>query len=155
LEVHGDSKASAVEYPEWNAPHAALEILALAREEVETESNWHDAARNVELADAIDRSLAKGRTIDLHHEEFTDVGTFKGTMASAGCGLLAAGLVLVVVVAIVHTLAIQAGWNRLARILDGWPYLILIIFGLFLLLQLLVLVGKSRSGQEDRPANED
>jgi myo-inositol 2-dehydrogenase/D-chiro-inositol 1-dehydrogenase len=136
------------DYPQWNAPEAALEMLSLAVASEEADSNWHDAARTVELADAIDRSLAKGRTIDLHHEEFSDVGTFKGTMASAGCGLLVVGLILVVVVALVHTLAAQAGWNWLARKLDGWPYLMLVVFGIFLLLQLLVFVGKSRPDQD-------
>jgi len=154
LELRTADGSSVQEYPTWKAPETALEMLSLATVDVETESNWNDAARAVELADAIDRSLAKGRTIDLHNEEFSDVGTFKGTMASAGCGLLAVGLVLVVVVALIHTLAAQAGWNRLARMLDGWPYLVLVVLGIFLLLQLLVFVGKGadRSGGEvDKP----
>ena len=148
LELRTADRSSVQEYPDWKAPEAALEMLSLALVDVEAESNWNDAARTVELADAIDRSLAKGRTIDLHHEEFSDVGTFKGTMASAGCGLLAVGLVLVVVVALIHTLAAQAGWNRLARMLDGWPYLMLVVLGIFLLLQLLVFVrkGADRNG---------
>jgi myo-inositol 2-dehydrogenase/D-chiro-inositol 1-dehydrogenase len=142
LELRTIAGSSAQEYPQWNAAEAALEMLSLAVANNEIDSNWNDAARTVELADAIDRSMAKGRTIDLHHEEFSDVGTFKGTMASAGCGLLVVGLILVVVVALIHTLAAQAGWNRLARMLDGWPYLVLVVFGIFLLLQLLVFVGK-------------
>jgi myo-inositol 2-dehydrogenase/D-chiro-inositol 1-dehydrogenase len=149
LELRTATGNSTQDYPQWNAPEAALEMLSLAVTSEETESNWNDAARTVELADAIDRSLAKGRTIDLHHEEFSDVGTFKGTMASAGCGLLVVGLILVVLVALVHTLAAQAGWNRLARMLDGWPYLVLVVFGIFLLLQLLVFAGKSSPHQDD------
>ena len=149
LELRTATGASTQDYPHWNAPDAALEMLSVAVASGEAESNWNDAARTVELADAIDRSLAKGRTIDLHHEEFSDVGTFKGTMASAGCGLLVVGLILVVFVALVHTLAAQAGWNRLARMLDGWPYLMLVVFGIFLLLQLLVFVGKSRPHEND------
>jgi predicted dehydrogenase len=155
LELRTAAVASAQDYPEWNAPQAALEMLSLAVESEEAESNWSDAARTVELADAIDRSLAKGRTIDLHHEEFSDVGTFKGTMASTGCGLLVVGLILVVFVALVHTLAAQAGWNRLARMLDGWPYLMLVVFGIFLLLQLLVFVGKSRPHEENDGGDGD
>jgi myo-inositol 2-dehydrogenase/D-chiro-inositol 1-dehydrogenase len=153
LELRTAAGISAQDYPQWNAPEAALEMLSLAVASEETESNWNDAARTVELADAIDRSLAKGRTIDLHHEEFSDVGTFKGTMASAGCGLLVVGMILVVFVALVHTLAAQAGWNRLARMLDGWPYLVLVVFGIFLLLQLLVFVG--RSGRHQNGGGHD
>jgi predicted dehydrogenase len=154
LELRAATGTSTQDYPQWNAPEAALEMLSLAVANEEVGSNWNDAARTVELADAIDRSLAKGRTIDLHQEEFSDVGTFKGTMASAGCGLLVVGLILVVVVALVHTLAAQAGWNRLARMLDGWPYLMLVVFGIFLLLQLLVFVGKSRPNQGDGGLDE-
>jgi predicted dehydrogenase len=150
LELRTAEGSKVQEYSDWNSADAALEVLSLAVANEEADSNWNDAARTVELADAIDRSLAKGRTIDLHHEEFSDVGTFKGTMASAGCGLLAVGLILVVFVAFVHTLAAQAGWNRLARMLDGWPYLVLVVFGVFLLLQLLVFVGKARPTQGDR-----
>jgi hypothetical protein len=58
------------------------------------------------------------------------------------------------VVALIHTLAAQAGWNRLARMLDGWPYLVLVVLGIFLLLQLLVFVGKGadrNGGELDKP----
>ena len=47
-------------------------------------ATWADAARAVELADTVPRSLAKGRAIDLHQEEFSELGTFRGTMASLG-----------------------------------------------------------------------
>ena len=144
LETRIGSSANSNEYPEWDPAAAALETLSLAREHTETDSNWSEASRTVELAETIDRSLAKGRTIDLHNEEFSDIGTFKGTMASVGCGLLLIGMVMVVIVAIVHALAVQAGWNRLAAVLDCWPYLLLVVCGIYLLLQLLVFVGKPR-----------
>jgi len=53
---------------------------------------WDDAARAIELAETVPRSVAKGRAIDLHQEEFSELGTFKGTMASLGCGLVLAAL---------------------------------------------------------------
>ncbi len=102
----------------------------------------------------------RGRTIDLHREEFTDIGTFKGTMASLGCGLLMAGLALVVFVAMFRVLAVQAGWNGVVQILDFWPYLLLAVLGIFLVLQLLVLIGKppslpNRQGKPDQQADDD
>ncbi len=99
-------------------------------------------------------SLKRGRTIDLHHEEFSDIGTFKGTMASAGCALLMAGLMLVVLVAVADVVAAQAGWNRLAGIFHQWPYLLLGVFGVFLLLQLLLLIGAPRQ-QSQQPTSDD
>ena len=71
-------------------------------------------SRTVELAETIDTSLARGRTIDLHREDFTDIGTFKGTMTSLGCGLLMVGLALTVFVAVAGGVAAQMGWNQLA-----------------------------------------
>jgi len=54
-------------------------------------ATWADAARAVELAETVPRSLAKGRAIDLHREEFSELGTFRGTMASLGCAIVLAG----------------------------------------------------------------
>ncbi len=81
-------------------------------------------------------------------------------MASLGCGLLIAGLVLVVLVAMVRVLAVQAGWNGLVQILDFWPYFLLAVLGIFLVLQSLVLIGKppnlpNRQGKPDRTSAAD
>lgn len=150
LEVRGTSN---MEDPHWDPAAMALEKLAAAMQSEQTEPTWAQASRTVELAETIDRSLAKGRTIDLHQEEFTDIGTFKGTMTSIGCGLLVAGLVLVVVVALLHLLAVQAGWGKLANLLDHWPILLLVVCGLYLLLQPLAFIGRPRQTQ-DKGGNE-
>ncbi|HKD35517.1 MAG TPA: hypothetical protein VKB78_01915, partial [Pirellulales bacterium] len=78
IEGHEETEA----FLKWNAPQAALDELALVIADKPTEGGWLDAARAVELTESIDRSLAKGRMIELHNEEFTDVGTFKGVMTS-------------------------------------------------------------------------
>ncbi len=156
-----DSNRPVYRVPECaQRPAVALEKLAAARAGQEVDPTWAEAARTVELAETIDTSLARGRTIDLHREEFTDIGTFKGTMASLGCGLLMAGLALVVFVAMVRVLAVQAGWNGVVQILDFWPYLLLAVLGIFLVLQLLVLIGKppslpNRQGKPDQQADDD
>jgi predicted dehydrogenase len=151
LEVRGNSESSHDEFPGWHAPTAALEKLADVLSGEEPSPTWAEAARTVELAETINTSLARGRTIELHREEFTDVATFKGTMASVGCGLLMLGLTLAVAVAIIHALAAQAGWNRLAAALDNWPYILLVTLAVFLLLQLFVFAGKAKpkTGQDE------
>lgn len=136
-------------FPEWQPETIALDQLCAATAGELVQPTWTEAARTIELADTIDRSLKKGRTIDLHNEEFTDISTFKGTMASLGCGLLMLGLLLVVVVAIAHSLAKNAGWNRVANVFGNWPYLLLGVLGIFLLLQFLLLVGKPRDGGQN------
>jgi hypothetical protein len=103
-------------------------------------ATWADAARAIELADTVPRSLAKGRAIDLHQEEFTELGTFRGTMASLGCGIILAALVLVVVAALVGGLAHEFGWGFGGWLAGTWPIVALAALGGFLVLQLLPLL---------------
>jgi predicted dehydrogenase len=111
-------------------------------------ATWSDAARAIELADTVPRSLAKGRAIDLHQEEFSELGTFRGTMASLGCGIILAALVLVVVAALVGGLAHEFGWGFGGWLAGTWPIVALAALGGFLLLQLLPLLigGGSPAG---------
>jgi len=154
LEIRTLPNATVKDYVDWDPASTALAKLAAAREGEPVDPTWAEAARTVELAETIDRSLARGRTIDLHREEFTDIGTFKGTMTSIGCGLLVAGLVLVVLVAMLHLLAVQAGWVQLANLLDRWPYLLLLVCGIYLLLQPLAFIGKSERKTTAPPSNQ-
>jgi hypothetical protein len=115
-------------------------------------ATWSDAARAIELAETVPRSLAKGRSIDLHREEFTEIGTFKGTMASLGCGLIMAALVVVIVATLVAGMAREFGWAAAGGIVDAWPTIVLAILGLFLLLQVIpLLMGNS---PKDGPTTE-
>jgi predicted dehydrogenase len=113
-------------------------------------ASWGDAARAVELAETVPRSLAKGRAIDLHREEFSEIGTFRGTMASLGCGLVLAGLMVLVLATLVGGIAHEFDWELGRRIAAAWPVLVLVVLGAFLALQLLPLVigpdGAARSG---------
>jgi len=121
---------------------------------------WSDAARTIELAETVPRSLAKGRAIDLHQEEFTELGTFRGTMASLGCGLVLMTLLLLVLATLVGGIAREAGWEWGERIAGIWPQVVLAALGLFLALQVLPLLigagtpprGEGNSG--DRPRHE-
>ena len=107
-------------------------------------ATWSDAARAIELAETVPRSLAKGRSIDLHREEFTEIGTFKGTMASLGCGLIMAALLVVIVATVVAGMAREFGWAAAGGVVDAWPTIVLAILGVFLLLQVIpLLMGNS------------
>ena len=109
---------------------------------------WSDAARAIEVADTVPRSLAKGRAVDLHQEEFSDMGTFRGTMASAGCGLLLAALGMLVVATLIGGIAHEFGWDLGGRIAAFWPLVVLVALGGFLLLQLLPLLMAGGSEHE-------
>ena len=100
-------------------------------------ATWDDAARGVELAETVPRSVAKGRGIDLHQEEFSEIGTFKGTMASLGCGIVLLALAVIVGATLLGGIAKQIGWEFGERLAGLWPVIVLMTMGLFLLLQLL------------------
>lgn len=122
---------------------AALTALAAAIEGEPENPSWVDGCRSVELADTIERSLNKGRVVELHYEDHTEQNTFKGTMTSLGCGLLLAGLVFMVVSAIAGRLGVGLA--------DYWPYVLLAVMVLFLLLQLLRFVFPRDEGKEAGP----
>lgn len=112
-------------------------------------ADWADAARAIELAETVPRSLAKGRAIDLHQEEFSEIGTFKGTMASLGCGIVLIALFIVVVAALIGGIAREAGWAVAERIAGAWPVVILVALVVFLALQVLpLLVGNPPSAPD-------
>jgi len=117
-------------------------------------ATWDDAARAIELAETIPRSLTKGRGIDLHQEEFTEIGTFKGTMASLGCGIVLLALLIAVVATMLGGIARQIGWEWGERLAGIWPLMVLAAMGLFLLLQLLPLLvaNQPAARPKDRPS---
>jgi hypothetical protein len=107
-------------------------------------ATWADAARAIELAETVPRSLARGRAIDLHQEEFSELGTFRGTMASLGCGLVLATLLLLVLATLLGGIAREAGWAWGEQIAGIWPWVVLVTLSLFLALQVLpLLIGAS------------
>ncbi len=103
---------------------------------------WLAACRDQEVTEAVDRSLARGRTIELFNEQHTEEESFKGVMAMGGCLLLSATLVMVFVVAMVEGLQLplrEMGFWR------AWPLYVLMPLGVFLLLQLLGFVVKKEA----------
>lgn len=117
-------------------------------------ATWPDAARAIELAETVPRSLKKGRTIDLHQEEFSELGTFRGTMASLGCGIIMVGLLVLFLATLIGGVARAAGWEFAERLAGIWPYVILGTLLLFLALQLLPLL-LPRSADSSGPAAPD
>jgi hypothetical protein len=108
-------------------------------------AGWSDAARAIELADTVPRSLTRGRAVDLHQEEFSDLSTFRGTMASLGCGLVLAALVVLVLATLVAGLATAFDWEFGKSLTAAWPAVVLGALVLFLAVQLLpFLVGDRR-----------
>ena len=132
VEIASAAGSRSETFPPWDPAAVALTQLARVVAGEEVEPTWVDAARSVELRETIGRSLAKGRTIELYYEDYSEQATFKGTMTSLGCGLLVAALISLGVAAFAARIGVRwAGY---------WLYILLGLFALFLLLQLFKLV---------------
>jgi hypothetical protein len=114
-------------------------------------AQWNDAARAIELADTVPRSLARGRAIDLHQEEFSELSTFRGTMASLGCGLVLLGLLVLVLATLVAGIATAFDWEFGKNLTAAWPTVVLAVLVGFLALQLLPTLVGARAERRDRP----
>lgn len=90
---------------------------------------WRLATRQIELAEAVDRSLSKGRTVDLTYDEVTEEASFKSIMSIFGCSLIWITLLVAILAA------------------AGVPYVgyvVLPVLVLFVLLQFLGLVFRKK-----------
>lgn len=130
LETVVSGQTTRQSFDAWNAPAEALVRLETAIGGGDVQPAWSDAARSIELADAVRRSLLKGRTVELHNEEFSEQGTFKGLMTSLGCGLL-----LITLLVLTVTVSLASIFN-----IPYVPHIIAGVLGLFLLIQSLKLV---------------
>jgi hypothetical protein len=100
-------------------------------------STWGAATRAMEVLDAIELSLEKGRTIDVYQQQLTERLAFRGIMAAFGCGLLIVVFLMVLLVTLVGGAEANVG----QRLLPSWPLMLLAMMGFFLLLQAVPLLA--------------
>ena len=121
-------------------------------------ADWADVCRDLEAVSVIDRSVQKGRTIELLGEERSEAETFKGVMAVGGCLTLLAVLGMILLAAAVEGLHLPLRNWLVWRL---WPVFILLPVLFFLLLQTLQVFVTPKSGRPkaaDRatePATDD
>lgn len=126
-----------------SGPMSSLARLQKAIENPElVHDQWLNACRDQEVAEAVDRSLARGRTIELFAEEHTEEDSFKGVMAMGGCLLLMMAIGAVFLATIVEGLRLPIrNWPAWKL----WPVYLLAPIVVFLLLQTLQLAIKRES----------
>lgn len=129
-------------YPDWRPEEQLLARLEQAVRRERPAPEWLDAVRSIELAESVERSLRRGRAVDLKVDQATEESNFKGTMSALGCGLLMAGMLVLFLVGMAHSLKGLVEWP--ARLLDQWPKLLLALLGCFLALQCLLLLARRR-----------
>jgi predicted dehydrogenase len=144
LEVRCEGETNVVDASDWSPYLSSLDELRAALVARETPSRWPDAARSLELAETIDRSLAKARTINLYEQEYSSAATFKGIMSSVGCALLLLALAGMVLGALAANLLKHAGFLRAAQLVGAVPYVLLGLLVVFLALQFLLSVTGTR-----------
>jgi predicted dehydrogenase len=113
-------------------------------------STWESATRAMEVVDAVELSLQKGRTIEVFQQQLTERLAFRGMMAALGCGLLLIAFLAVVAIAV---LGGAEGMMR-EKIAPAWPLLLLAVLAFFLLLQAIPLLGRKPRGEERQRPKE-
>ncbi len=147
LEILSGDHSEKKEFANWDAAATSLGELAAIIDGRQPTPDWVDACRAIELTETIDRSLKKSRTVELYYEDYTEDATFKGTMASVGCGLL-------VLTIFVMALAGVAEQMKIPHV-GVWRYGLLGVFVIFLLVQLIMLTsGKTRPAPLEKAGDD-
>ena len=115
-----------LEIPAWNSRWAILDALADLQAGIPARPDLDDGTKAVELAEAVGRSLRRRRTVELHYEEVSELGSFKGVMTGLGCGLL----LLVPVLVIVALVGLQFGQDWMIYVAGAAPGLLVLFLGL-------------------------
>ena len=104
-------------------------------------SKWMDSfSATQELAEAVDKSLRRRRTVDVHFDTGSERGLFKSQMTAIGCGVLTFMLLGMVAYLILAQLSDLPDWMlHLGRILWIAPLVV------FLLAQLFLPLARDRS----------
>jgi hypothetical protein len=113
-------------------------------------STWNTATRSMEVVDAVELSLEKGRTLDVHQQELTERLAFRGTMAAMGCGLLLVGFFVFVVVSLFGA----AEGEQRTKLISSWPAILLAVLAFFLLLQCAPLLVRPRKLANEKRSDD-
>ncbi len=107
-------------------------------------SGWMETfSATLELAEAVDKSLRRRRTVDVHFDTGSERGVFKSQMTAIGCGVLTFMMLGMVAYLIVAQLVKLPDWVlHIARILWITPLVI------FLIAQLLLPVARQRTARD-------
>lgn len=119
------------------AASATLETFLRVAAGEHLSPTWTDLSHDFELVEAVERSVARRRTVDVYFEVPSERSTFKTQMTAVGCSLLVLTFFAVILYLMIEdTVPLPAVAKRAITILLFVP------IGLFLVLQLLVFLTK-------------
>jgi hypothetical protein len=145
----------------FDAPTQAIRGIAAAMEQHlpaswqasgARHSTWSAATRAMEFVDAVELSLQKGRTIEVHQQKLTEQLAFRGTMAAFGCGLM---LLVTLATIVVGLIGGAESLLQEKKLIQWWAVAILTVLCGFLLLQIVPLLGKRRHHDAGAPDGDD
>jgi hypothetical protein len=146
--AHGDRTTQPLAL--FDAAGAAIDRLANAiTQPIEArspgQSTWDAATRAMEVVDAAELSLQKGRTIEVYQQQLTERLAFRGAMAAIGCGLLLVASLAIIVIAIL------GGAEGIVRqkFAPAWPVALLAVLAFFLLLQAVPFLARKPNHDHD------
>ena len=132
------------DFSEWNPAdeiYSYLEDARAGRTLPET-AHWLGCCRVQEVIEAAERSLKRGRTIELYQEIPSEASTFKGVMAASGCMILLFSVFCVLLAGIVEGLQLPFRDHWLWKM---WPVCLTAILVTFLAMQLLQVFARGES----------
>lgn len=132
-------RSETVEFAAWDARSALVESLESQRAGRGGRPELRDGILAMEVADAIERSRARGRTVELHRDEISELGSFKAVMASLGCGVILMALLLFVLAQVMRSFDVPGAG------LVAWS--IVPLLGGYAALQLLRLAARPSRGR--------
>ncbi|MCH7729111.1 MAG: hypothetical protein IH991_21910, partial [Planctomycetes bacterium] len=91
-------------FHDYDDGEAVLEAFVQASRGKPAKPDWPQACRDIEIVDAIPRSLRRGRTIEILDEQHSEEQSFKGIMAAGGCAILLGVLAVIFILALVDGL---------------------------------------------------
>jgi predicted dehydrogenase len=152
-----DSQVKLTTSPPFDAPAAAIEQLAAAVAESDPQrraaaSTWDKATQAMEVLEAIELSLEKGRTMEVHQQQLTEQLAFRGTMSALGCGLLLIGFA---VLAFAAFLGLFEAPNERQQLFPNWSIVLLAVLTFFLLLQTVPLLASKRDRSQSAADTND
>lgn len=150
-EIQSDGKRSSLAFAPipfpWN------EIFVTDTTSTAVLPSWLDSCRDLELLEAVDRSVLRGRTVILNTVETSEDDAFKSLMASGGCLVLMLVLLGLFVVVMVEGFQIPL---RETSLWKAWPIALVGIVLLFLAGQSLrILTTSPRASDENSGKNSE
>ncbi len=125
---------------DWG-PAVLASFLAAHERSDDSQPQWDDIQRGMELLQATDRSLRRKRTIELYFEAHSERSNFKTQMTAIGCCLIMFTLLGVVLVLVGGQAGLAPRIMAVLRIAVFAP------LGIFLLLQFLLVLTKPAAKQ--------